>query len=867
MIRLYIILGMLATFSPANTQVVTDPELSLKLEGLTNFNAIKKTVLDDYTEKLSALTPADSLERKKIMRSLKMWNRDFWISEYYVNEKGEIGNVNEINLQTYEAFKRTTRSASNRSQPINWISQGPTNVNFNLTHGEGIGRIDVIEFNPYNANIIYAGSAHGGLFKTVDGGANWASVSSFLPSLGISGIAIDPTNTDVIYVLTGDANSSGGCFNGGACTQLGEYISASQGVFKTYDGGINWFKTGPLGSGIYNGRKLIIDPSNPNILIAATSVGIFRTMDGGNTWANVSGGTANYWDIEFKPTDPGVVYAVGANTFNKSTNNGTAFTPITVMGLDSSTRISMAVTPANPNRVVLFAGKSVSGGGILVGIFSSDNSGDAFNLLYNDNNNNLFNNYIDINNTNSQVNYNNTIAISPANENIILVGGLCIWSTHDGGYHWTQETAYWAPSSILHDYAHPDTHFLVFDSNGTLYCGNDGGVYRGDPDGNEWNWPFINNGMNATQFYHFERQNDEDMLWGGAQDNGILAQNSGGTFDMYYGGDGYDEMTDRDYLVADGDNDDVYFSFNNSIRKDCAVGSCDISVPMNTNFFANLAMSPDLEDKIYAGYQTSTYISYNAGSDWTNMGNVPGNWCISTCPSNTNIFYAAGNNAGYAGGLRKWQSSGMWTDLTPALIAANYNSNLKITDIDVDPFDANKVYISVAGTTANAKVFRTLDGGSTWESLSPFELPNVPVFSVKKDFNDGVYAGTSIGVFYKRNNVNYWEYFSNGLPPVPVSEIELWFDTEVWISTFGRGIWNTSQYQSCQSNLTLAGDVQGNYFKEASNEITSSQLIKGGDGTYVKYNRGNRITLIPGFKATYGSRFKTYSSGCGGNID
>ena len=865
--RFLVIIGFLAYTCDMASQISPDPELNVKLEGLTNFNEIKNTVLGHYNEKLSALTPTDTIGRKKIMRALKMWNREFWIGEYYTNEKGEIGNATDIDYRAYESLKRTNRNTTNRSQPINWISQGPTNVNFNFNHGEGIGRIDVIEFNPYNANIIYAGSAHGGLFKTTDGGANWAPVSAFLPSLGISGIAIDPTNTDIIYVLTGDANSSGGCFNGNVCTVLGEYISASQGVFKTYDGGINWYKTDTLGIGLYNGRKLIIDPTNPNILIAATSVGIFRTTDGGNNWINVSGGSINIWDIEFKPTDPSVVYAVGNNAFYKSIDNGASFAPISVDGLNVSTRISMAVTPANPNRVVLFAGMAVSGGGVLVGIFSSDNQGQSFSLLYNDNNNNLFNNYIDLNNTNSQVNYNNTIAISPSNENIILVGGLCIWSSHDGGYHWEQETAYWAPSSALHDYAHPDTHYLVFDPNGTLYCGNDGGVYRGDPDGNEWNWPFINNGMNATQFYHFERQNDEDVIWGGAQDNGILAQNSGGVFDLYYGGDGYDEMTDRDYLVADGDNDDVYFSVNNSIRKDCATGSCDISIPGNTNFFANLAMSPDLEDKIYAGYQTSTYISFNAGSDWTNMGNVPGNWCISTCPSNTNIFYAAGKNAGYVGGLRKWESAGIWTDLTPALIAANYDSDLKITDIDVDPNDANKVYISVAGTTAFAKVFRTLDGGTTWESLAPYELPNVPVFSVKKDANAGVYAGTSIGVFYKRNNVNYWEYFSNGLPPVPVSEIELWFDTEVWISTFGRGIWNTSQYQSCQDNLTLTGDVQGNYFKEAGNEITSSQLIKGGDGTYVKYNRGNRITLVPGFKATYGSRFRTFSSGCGGNVD
>ena len=330
------------------------------------------------------------------MRSLKMWNREFWIGEYYLDGKGEIGNVTDIDYKAYEHIKHSSRSAPNRSQPINWISQGPTNVNFNLSYGEGIGRIDVIdviEFNPFNANIIYAGSAHGGLFKTTDGGANWAAISSFLPSLGISGIAIDPTDTDIIYVLTGDANSSGGCFNGNVCNVLGEYISASQGVFKTLDGGINWYKTGAISNALYNGRKLIIDPNNPNVLLAATSIGVFRTPDGGNNWYSVSGASSNTWDLEFKPTDASIVYAVGNNTFLKSTDNGMSFIPVPITGLEVATRISMAVTPANPNRVVLFAGTAISGGGVLVGIFSSDDQGESFNLLYNDNNNNLFNNY------------------------------------------------------------------------------------------------------------------------------------------------------------------------------------------------------------------------------------------------------------------------------------------------------------------------------------------------------------------------------------------------------------------------------------------------------------------------------------------
>jgi ligand-binding sensor domain-containing protein len=201
--------------------------------------------------------------------------------------------------------------------------------------------------------------------------------------------------------------------------------------------------------------------------------------------------------------------------------------------------------------------------------------------------------------------------------------------------------------------------------------------------------------------------------------------------------------------------------------------------------------------------------------------------------------------------------------LTANLISKGYASYLKITDIDVSPTDDDVVFISVGGNLATSKVFGTIDGGDNWSNLT-FNLPNVPIFCIKRDASNGLYAGTSIGVYYNRNGINYWEPFYNGLPPVPVTEIELWIEgstPEVWASSFGRGMWYAQQYNTCQSNLTLSGDSKGNVYKEAATLLSSSQILVIGEGNSTKYNTSGKIVLTVGFKAAEGSKFKTYTSG------
>lgn len=830
------------------SQISKKNDLDQKLNNNQKFYDQKSIIENYYQDKIKSLSLSDSVERKKCLRELKKWNRKLWYAEYYVNESGRGMDPHKINLSGMkEVIKMPKLESNDRYQPNYWTMAGPSQGD------NGLGRIDELAFHPFDSNIIFAGSPSGGLFKTTNAGLSWDAIGDFLPSLGISGVVIHPTDPNIIYILTGDGHSGVG-----SLVNAYLYMSSSAGVFKSIDGGETWLACGNLPViGNYTGRELIIDPQNPNQLIAATSKGIYKTINGGITWTLTQ--TGNIYDIKYKPNNSNIVYATDSTSFFRSVNGGNTFVNINQPNLPQNNRISIGVTPANPEKVVLFAGPAIDNNSFQ-GLFISNNSGLTF--LNRVQTPNLFYNFIGIPVLTDQSTYDNCIAISPVNENEIFVGGICTWRSNDGGFTWSQASAYWPNDNPK---MHPDIQVLKYNPNTNfLFCGNDGGIYRLEYNGE---WTFLSNGLNCTQFYHFERENDEGDIWGGAQDNGILEQNGGTNFYNYHNGDGYDMMTDHDYLVYEGEGNDVFYSVNEKIYADGCGSTCDISVPNNTNFFANLAMSQVYEDRIYAGYASGLWYSSNAGSSWSLQYSQPANWAVATTSSTDDVYYA-GVMGNVAGIFRNG------TNITPPL---PYINSLKITDIDVHRQNNNTLVISVAGNTANSKVFYTTNGGVSWTNYS-LNLPNVPVFSVKIDGNGGIYAGTSIGVFYKAINLNYWQSFSNGLPPVPVTEIELWpvpfpvdgnqpsnppTSPEIWVSTFGRGLWFTQQYQiSCPNSHNLSNDVKGVLLTQANEHILSTQKIKGGIGTDVRYRAGTKIRLLNGFKVENGSYFKATIEAC-----
>jgi photosystem II stability/assembly factor-like uncharacterized protein len=848
-------------------QIAVDAALSQKLEGKTKFQDIKSTVWSHLTGKLAALDSKDSIGRKAILRQMKMWNREFWLSEYYTNEKGEVEPKSKVIINALAKRNREKPKEGHRGQTEGWVSNGPYDCD------NGIGRISRLAFHPTDPNIIFAGSRFGGLFKSANGGNNWEPISEYVASLGVAGIAIHPSNPNIMYVLSGDGDNTGGSFNGGYFINPGELLSASNGVYKTTNGGITWIKLpnfeGIKDDSIYLGHKLIMHPTNPEVLFAATNIGLFKTNNGGIKWDSIPVGIETVWDIKFKPSQPSTVYIGGTNIFKKSTDSGLNFSPVNITGISTSTRISIGITPANPSKVVLLCGKVLPDSTTFTGIFVSSDSGNTFNPPIQTPN--LFSNQIGNPVYTDQSTSDNTIAIDPNDENIIYTGGLCVWKSTNGGLNWSQVSAYWSGDDL---YMHPDIRDLAFNPlNNKLYSANDGGVY--ELLGSEWLSKF--QGLSTSQFYHFEEENDDDDTWGGTLDNGILERDgTGQNFVEYAGGDGFDVMTDHPSRSSDGNSENVFFTVNAKIYKDCGIGFgdiCNISVPQNVcnscpnDFFGNLAMHPVENQTIYVGYQTNVYKSINSGDIWIPLGGGrPGNWSICAGKNHNERLYVSGTNTSMGTGIWRLDDP-TWT---PVFLPAPYVGSQKISDIEIDRLNDDHVYVACAGTIANSKVYESTDAGMTWTNIS-FNIPkDEPVFSLLRDPSGGLYAGTTIGVYYKRADQNHWEPFYNDLPPVPVTQIVFEEEESIFVhcSTFGRGLWRTLKYNTdCVENRNMTGPVSGRNYWEASNIITSTQIIEDSPGTHITYNAGSKVILSPGLRAKLGTTLKVFATGCGGQVD
>ncbi len=407
----------------------------------------------------------------------KQFKRWEWFMEQRVYPSGDRLNHpqlwNEMKKfeKNYPLNKYTPKSA--------WEPLGPsTSQNITGHWNPGIGRINVIARDPFDENTLYVGAPAGGLWKTTNDGGDWVVLTDHLPVMGVSAIAIHPTNTDIIYIGTGDSDASD---------------NYSIGVLKSIDGGTTWEETG-LDWTIYQNRtiaKLLINPNNPDILFAAATNGLYKTTDAGESWYIVQGGDID--DIEFKPGNPNIVYANTQN-FYRSTDGGESFSQIS--GLPGTSRVQIAVTNANPEYVYFFSYQS--------GIYRSSNSGVSFTQQSTEPN------------QGSQGWYDLAFAVSHIDPEEVHLGEINTWRSTNGGVNWVKTTDWMWGNSI--GYTHCDIHEIVF-FGGTLYVGSDGLVSKSTNSGDTW--INLTEGICVRQFYRIggSKTNPYKII-GGSQDNG-----------------------------------------------------------------------------------------------------------------------------------------------------------------------------------------------------------------------------------------------------------------------------------------------------------------------------------------------------------
>jgi len=688
-------------------------------------------------------------------------------------------------VQTYGAAPIGSQAQQNRSQgpstnpnimSSTWQFAGPTGY---PTNG-GAGRINVIRFDPQFAtnNTMYAGAPAGGLWKSTNGGTSWAIVSSTdqIASIGVTDIAIDPTNSNTIYIATGDGDAGD---------------TYSVGVLKSTDGGVTWNTTG-LNWTTSQGRtisRLLINPSNAQILIAFTSNGIYRTTNGGTTWTQTQT-TNSFRDGEFKPGDPNTVYGAGTR-FWKSTDGGVTWTN-TATGLPANTavdRFSIAVTAANAAYVYILAGSAANNG--FYGVYRSTDSGATFTSR--STTPNIMGWASAGNDTGGQSWYDHGFDAAPGNADHVMVGGVNHWRSTNGGTSWTLN-AHWTGSGA--PYVHADVHCIVYaptpSTNTTRYfSGNDGGINETTNSGGAWSDRSAQ--LCIAQPYRIGLSASNGALWlTGHQDNGTNLKN-GASYSEVMGGDGMDCFIDRT------NNNVMYGSqYSGSLNRSTNGGAnwtgINTGLTGTAPWVTAWYQDPTTANTIYCG-RTNLFRSTNQGTNWSAVASaVPGTGTIvdfKIAPSNNQIIYVVKSNAVY----KTINAGGAWTTVTGTLPVGS----AAITRVDVHPNDPNHVIVTFSGYSAGNKVFESTNGGTSWTSIST-GLPNIPVNCVRfmpgtSTTTDAVYVGCDVGVYYRDNTFTAWQPYFTGLPNVPIFDLEIYTGTgTLRAASYGRGVWEVDIY-------------------------------------------------------------------------
>jgi hypothetical protein len=387
--------------------------------------------------------------------------------------------------------------------------------------------------------------------------------------------------------------------------------------------------------------------------------------------------------------------------------------------------------------------------------------------------------------------YDLSLAASPQNANIVLVGGINTWRSDNGGTSWSIVNHWWGDGVPA---AHADKHWLAFRANGDLFECNDGGVYFSTDIGTTWSDK--TNGMVISQMYKLGvSATVSNEVITGLQDNGTKLW-TGGAWQDVKGGDGMECVIDySDVNIQYG----TYVGGQISRTMNHWASATDIepSGAGDGSWVTPYIIDPVNPAILYAGY-ADVWKTTDRGNNWTQISTMNTSEKIRSmaiAPSNTQVIYVADPWV-----IWKTTNGGTsWSNITGTLPVSDGN----ITSICVKNDDPNTLWVSFGNYNTN-RVYQSSNGGTTWSNFSD-GLPSIPAYSIvqNKQASSAVqlYTGTELGVYFK-NGTNNWIPFNDGLPNVQIGELEIWYspqpqNTMLRAATYGRGLWETPvQYTS-----------------------------------------------------------------------
>jgi photosystem II stability/assembly factor-like uncharacterized protein len=695
---------------------------------------------------------------------------------------------NDIDPSAYmEAFEKTrSLPSAQRSSTTSWQAMGPHNTG---------GRTLCIAFNPVNGKTIYAGSASGGLWRSYDlgEGTTWHRVETGFPVLGVSSVVIDPNDTNVMYIGTGEVYNLAGAGDSPVLrAQRGTY---GIGILKTTDGGSTWSKSLDWTYQQRTGVNMMrMDPTDSDVIWAGTTEGVMKTTDGGLNWVNVMD-TLMCTDLVINHEHPDTVFAAFGNFGSigkgiyRSFDGGQNWTQMSGLPTTFQGKIRLDIYKQDPSIVYASIGNGFDQSNGATWLCRTSDHGDNWTVV-------------------SQNDYSrwqgwfaHDVAIHPTDSNYLILVGINVHRSINGGSVQAQVASgsgglLGTPPIVGPDggatYVHSDNHDVEFHPlhPDTIYIASDGGIYRSLNGGG--GYESVNGGYQTTQFYNGTSSStlDSNLSMGGLQDNTTVKFSGSKAWTRMIGGDGGWSHIDP------YDDDIMYASWQYlRIRVSSDKGNSWLGIdPPGLGdpcvFIAPYRVSHSTPSVIYAG-RDKVYKSVNSGTTWNTVNGgqaIDGNplSCMDVSRTNHNVVMIG--TAPYLAppGVHLTTNGGTsWTDITGNL------PNRYPTDIVFDPSDDQIAYITFSGF-GSSHVFKTTDRGTTWQDITD-SLPDVPHNAIAVDplYPWHVYVGNDLGVWYSSTGGGNWQLWGTGLPEA-VLAIDLHVspvNRKLRLATHGNGMY------------------------------------------------------------------------------
>ncbi len=740
------------------------------------------------------------------------------------------------------AFKQhQSLLAASPYKKLPWRNVGPDNISGRCTDVWGISG---------NKNILYAAFATGGLWKSDDAGKTWKPLMDQFGTQSIGNMALAPSDPNIIYVGTGEANIFRASLPG-------------IGMFKSVDAGKSWQHIGLENTSTI--ARVVVHPVNPSIVYVAAGGnewsynidrGVYQTTDGGKTWKKILGNDdkTGCIDLRMDPTDPNTIYASMWNRIRKrwsdpvpedgdhiykTTDGGKTWKALTNGLPDTKTtgRIGIDISRSSPNVIYAFVdnhdkkrepkeGELDSYGRIKeivvkgVEVYRSNDKGESWKKMTE--NNDYMERFCG---TYGWV--MGQIRVNPLDENCLYILGLAMARSYDAGKTWKR----FQPTDSTGDHIHGDNHALWIDPADSNYIinGDDGGIALTYDGGKKWKNFYKD--IPTTQFYNVAYDSKVPYnIIGSVQDEGSLMGSIKNTFGIkdttiskWKWGPGGEGVI---HAIDPGDANTIYTSsfYGRLVKANMdlidSLQERNIAPKKQTDeethrgeWLAYTMISPHNSFTVYHGMQY-LFKSADSGNTWKRispdmsnnnkqrMGRTPyainhqAITAIDESPFKKGLLYVGTDDG------RVWISlndGGNWTEINKGLPV-----NAHVSRLIASKYNASTVYLTLNDRredNINPYIYKSNDYGKTWIPING-NLPASPVNVIREDplHKNILYCGTDIGVYRSSDGGKQWIALNNDLPAsVSVQDLFIHPKTnQLVIATYGRGIYVLDDITSLQ---------------------------------------------------------------------